>query len=306
METRQDFYVGLLIVATIALVVGALIATSGWGERRYDLYLRVASADGISLGTRVIVQGLDVGRVTSISPRVDSITRRISFVARLSVKERFEDGASLQLPVGTRAELVQASQISPAVDIRLILPDTMGRLRASIEAGDTLDSRRRGSALEAFAEVADELSQRVQEMVRTATQTLVRVQSTLHDVTPELERTLAGVAATMGRVDSVVDGFARRGVSDSIAVAVASTNRLLLRLDSLAGEARSLTTENRGDLRETVTNLTDVSRRLNHFVDQMSRRPYRMLTGVKPPPRDSGPPAASDTLRATGGVSAKP
>lgn len=297
METRQDFYVGLLIIATIALVVGALIATSGWGERRYDLYLRVASADGISPGTRVIVQGLDVGRVTSISPRVDSISRRIAFLARLSVKERFDDGSSLQLPVGTRAELVQASQISPAVDIRLLLPDTVGRLRAYIEAGDTLDSRRRGSALEAFAEVADELSQRVQEMVRTATQTLVRVQGALTDVTPDIERTLAGVSATMQRVDSLVDGFARRGVSDSVAAAVATTNRLLLRLDSL-------TLENRGGLHETIANLTDASRRLNHFVDQMSRRPYRVLTGVKPLTRDSIP--LPDTTRTGGRVSAKP
>jgi len=78
-ETRQDFYVGLLIVVTIALVIGALIATSGWGERRYDLYVRVASADGISQGSAVVIEGLDVGQVTSISPRVDSATRRISF-----------------------------------------------------------------------------------------------------------------------------------------------------------------------------------------------------------------------------------
>lgn len=298
METRQDFYVGLLIVVTIALVVGALIATSGWGERRYDLYLRVASADGISQGTPVLIQGLDVGEVTSISPRVDSATRRVSFVARLSVKERFEDGSSLQLPVGTRAELVQASQISSAIAIRLVLPDTVGTRRGTLHAGDTLDSRRRGSALEAFAEVADELSQRVQEMVRTATQTLVHVQSTLRDVTPEVERTLGGVASTMGRLDSLVDRFARRGFADSVTAAVANTNRLLLRLDSLAGEARVFTAENRGDLRETVTNLTEVSRQLNHFVDQMSRRPYRALTGVKPLPRDT---VRRDTTRLSEG-----
>ena len=298
METRQDFYVGLLLVAAIALVVGALIATSGWGERRYDLYVRVASADGISQGTSVLIQGLDVGQVTSISPRVDSATRRIAFVARLSVKERFEDGSSLQLPVGTRAELVQASQISSAVAIRLILPDTVGARGIYLHAGDTLDSRRRGSALEAFAEVADELSQRVQEMVRTATQTLVRVQSTLRDVTPDVQRTLDGIAATMGRVDSVVERLARRGLADSVAAAVASTNRLLLRLDTLAGEARSFTMENRGPLRETVTNLTEVSRQLNHFVEQMSRRPFRALTGVKPLPRDS---ARRDTVRGSGG-----
>jgi len=286
-ETRQDFYVGLLIVASIALIVGALIATSGWGERRYDLYIRVASADGIAQGTPVFIQGLNVGQVTSISPRVDTATRRISFLAKLSVKERFDDGSSLQLPIGTRAELVQASQISSAVAVRLILPDTVSPRVTYLHAGDTLDSRRRGSAIEAFAEVADELSQRVQEMVRTATQTLVRVQSTLQDVTPEVSRTLTGVATTMGRLDSLVERMARRGLADSVATAVASTSKLLLRLDSLAGEARSLTIENRSDLRETVTNLTEASRQLNHFVDQMSRRPLRALTGVKPLPRDT-------------------
>lgn len=284
METRQDFYVGLFLVAAIALVIGALIATSGWGERRYELFVRVASADGISRGTAVVIEGLDVGQVTSISPRVDSATRRVSFVARLSVKERFEDGSRLQLPIGTRAELVQASQISPAVAIRLMLPDTIRAHRVYLRAGDTLDSRRKGNALEAVAEVADQLSQRVQEMVRTATQTLVRVQSTLRDVTPEVEHTLSGVASTMGRLDSIVDRMAQRGLSDSITVAVANTNRLLLRLDSLAREAHSLAAENRADLRTTVANLSEASRQLNNFVEQMSRRPFRALTGVKPLP----------------------
>lgn len=289
-ETRQDFYVGLLIVATIAIVIGALIATSGWGERRYDLYVRVTSADGISQGTAVVIEGLDVGQVTGISPRVDSVTRRISFVAKLSLKERFQDGSILQLPVGTRAELVQASQISAAVAIRLILPDTV-RVRVYLQAGDTLNSRRRGSALDAVAEVADELSQRVQEMVRTATQTLVRVQSTLRDVTPDVERSLRSVATTMGRLDSIVSRFGQQGLADSIASAVVNTNRLVLRLDSLAHDAHLMTTENRGDVRVAVANLTEAARQLNNFVEQMSRRPYRALTGVKPLPpaiRDSG------------------
>ena len=289
MESRQDFYVGVLIVATIAVVIGALIATSGWGERRYDLYVRIASADGISQGTAVVIEGLDVGQVTSISPRVDSLTRRVSFVARLSLKERFEDGSILQLPTGTRAELVQASQISPAVAIRLILPDTV-RARGYLQAGDTLNSRRRGSALDAVAEVADELSQRVQDLVRTATQTLTRVQATLRDVTPDVERSLRGVATTMGRVDAIVSRFGQQGLADSIATAVANTNRLLLRLDTLAHDAHLLTTENRGDVRLAVANLSEAARQLNNFVDQMSRRPYRALTGVKPlpPNRDSG------------------
>jgi len=285
-ETRQDFYVGLLIVVAIALVVGALIATSGWGERRYDVYLRVANAEGISPDTKALVQGLEVGRVRSISPTVDSTSGTISFVARLSVAEKFADGSSLRLPRGTRAEVDASTPLAPA-HINLLLPDTVGARRLFVEPGDTIRMSRRGSAMEKMAEVADELSQRVQEMVRQATQTLARVQSTIRDVAPNIESTLASVATAMGRVDSLVERMHRAGLSDSIAAVVAGTNRLLVRLDSLAGEARALTTENRADLRATVVNLTEASRQLNHFVDQMSRRPYRALTGVKPLPRDS-------------------
>ena len=44
METgRQDVVIGLLIVSTIAVVIGALIATSGWGEHRYQIFMRAAS-----------------------------------------------------------------------------------------------------------------------------------------------------------------------------------------------------------------------------------------------------------------------
>jgi len=293
-ETRQDFYVGLLIVGAIALVVGALIATSGWGERRYDLFLRVASADGLSQDTKVSVQGLAVGRVASVSPRVDSVTRRISFLAQMSIKERFSDGSSLRLPIGTRAEIVQPSQISPAMEVQLILPDTLGRARVYLDAGDTIDSRRKGGAFEAFAQVASDISDDLKDALRQTTRTLVRVQSTvteaektLRAVTPNVEHTLGSVATTMGRVDSLIERLHRGGFADSIAATIAGTNRLLVRLDSLARDAAALTTENRADLRSTVMNLTEASRQLNHFVDQMTRRPYRALTGVKPLPRDS-------------------
>src|SRR6185503_13095741 len=109
METRQDFIVGITVVAAVGIVIGAFIATSGLGERRYDVFVRVASAEGISADTRVILLGLPVGRVKSVSPRVDSVSRAVSFVARLSIAEKFADGSRLQLPVGTRAELVQGS-----------------------------------------------------------------------------------------------------------------------------------------------------------------------------------------------------
>lgn len=44
-----------------------------------------------------------------------------------------------------------------------------------------------------------------------------------------------------------------------------------------------------------------VSRQLDHFVEEMSRRPYRLLTGVRPIPGDSAPPPTrADTAAGTG------
>ncbi|MBI1967573.1 MAG: hypothetical protein HYS40_06255 [Gemmatimonadetes bacterium] len=289
METRQDFVVGVLIVAAIAIVVGALIATSGWGERRYDLYLRIGSAEGISVDTRVIVQGLEVGRVRSISPRVDSMTRVISFVARLSIAERFADGSSLKLPVGSRGELVQVSQISPAVEVRLVPPDTLATGRLVLEAGDTINSVRKGSALEALTDVAGEMSREVRAVLRQAHRTLERVQGTLRNVDqtvtalrPDVNRALEYVVSTMGRVDSLVGRVQGTALPDSLSAAVAHSNQLLLRLDSLTTVANALATENQAAINGTVANLFQISRQLNHFVEEMSKRPYRLLTGVKP------------------------
>jgi ABC-type transporter Mla subunit MlaD len=296
METRRDFIVGITVVAAVGIVIGAFIATSGLGERRYDVFLRVASAEGISADTRVILLGLPVGRVKSVSPRVDSMSRAVSFVARLSIAERFADGSRLQLPVGTRAELVQVSQISPAVEVRLLLPDTVGRLNAVLAAGDTMSAARRGSALEALTRVADELSTQVREVLQQTHRTLVRVQGTLGQMdqtvrraAPDVDTALANIATTMERVNGLVGRLEKQALPDSLGVALGRTNRLLLRLDSLAGTATALTVEHRARIDETVTNLNLLSRQMNHFAEEITRRPYRLVTGVKPFVPDSTP-----------------
>ena len=199
MDNRQDFVVGLILVVAVGVLLGTLLATSGFGERRYDLYLRTTSAEGVSVDTRVILQGLQVGRITRIAPRVDSASRRVTFIARLSVLERFADGSALRLPVGTRAELVPVSQISSNKDVWLLLPDTVGRLGAMLDAGDTITAALRGSPLDAVSRVAEDLSQELKRVLARTAETLDRMQTTLAQVdravgemTPEVVTTVRG------------------------------------------------------------------------------------------------------------------
>jgi len=299
-QTRQDFVVGLVIVVAVGILLGTLIATSGWGEKRYDLYLRVASAEGLTGDSRVILQGLEVGRVHSISPRVDSLSRQVAFLAQLSVRERFPDGAEMRLPAGTRAELVQTSQISTGVDVLLVFPETVGQLTETLEAGDTIESSRRGSALETITAVAGDLSNEVKQVLQQTTRTLVKLQGTLANVDttvdallPDVRATVTSVAGTMHRVEALLADVQENALPDSITATLASANRLVQRLDSLTVDAETLVAENRAAVSEAMVNLTLASRQLNHFLDAASRRPYRLLTGVTPLPRDT----AADTTK---------
>jgi ABC-type transporter Mla subunit MlaD len=292
-STRQDFIVGLFIVGTIAIVVGALLATSGLLERRYDLYLRARSAEGLTADSKVILQGLAVGRVVDVAPQVDSNTRGISFVARLSLIERFPRGASLRLPLGTTAQLVPASQISPAVSVVLVLPDSTHPTRNLLTAGDTIDAERKATVLDQVAEVAQQVSKELQEVLhrthetlRGVDQMLAQANGVIRDVRPSVESTLVSVSATMGHVNTLVQRL-DPGLADSVSTALALSTRVLLRLDSLAAQASEITAENRADVRTAVENLTVLTHQLNHLTEEVSRRPYRLLTGVKPLPTDS-------------------
>jgi paraquat-inducible protein B len=296
---RQDFTVGLVIVAAIAVVVGALLATSHWGERRYDLYLRTASAEGLTTDSRVYLQGLEVGRVTRVSPRVDSTTRTISFLAKLSMIERFAGGADLRLPWGTRGQLEPASQISSSVLIRIVLPDSGTRSARLLVEGDTIASDRKVPVLEQVAQVAQSLSRQVEDVLHSTHQSLEHVDAILaqtngliKDVKPNVQATLADVSATMGRVNKLVQRL-DPGLADSVAGALALSNRVLLRVDSLAAQASQITAENRQDIRTAVGNLTALTKQLNHLTEEVSRRPYRLLTGVKPLAPDTVRPAAA-------------
>jgi len=101
----------------------------------------------------------------------------------------------------------------------------------------------------------------------------------------------------MERLNGIIARVDKAGFPDSLSATLATSHRALQRLDSLTGTAQVLTTENRRDLREAITNLTQLSRQLNHFVDEMSRRPYRLLTGVKPLPEPRDTSRRTDPVR---------
>jgi hypothetical protein len=98
----------------------------------------------------------------------------------------------------------------------------------------------------------------------------------MSNVLAQLRPTLARADTMMGSVSGTMDGL-----RDSISGTLSQTHSLLSHLDSLTLTASAIAGENRSVFRSTAENLYVISAKLEHFMDQVSRRPLRMLTGVR-------------------------
>ncbi len=272
---------------------GTLVITSGLLHRRYDVYMRTASAQDLTQDTRVLLQGLAVGRVRQVNPLQDSAGGSLTFVARLSIDAEFPNGSPVTIPRGTRAVIEQLNPIAAPV-IQLMVPD--GGARAAVDPGDTILSERRQGAVDALGRIASDLSDELRKTIQD-TRTLVRqttraaqeVEHLVSTSTPRVEDVLGQLSTSLERTDKMLADLSPRvgPLTDSLSAVLADTRETLRQVSSLAKTADAMAGENRVAIRETVQHLHNSAVLLEHFADQVSRRPTRLLTGVQPPPLDS-------------------
>ncbi len=77
---------------------------------------------------------------------------------------------------------------------------------------------------------------------------------------------------------------------DSLTVTLAQARELMSTLDTLAIDASTMLAENRDIVRQLLEHLTSTTLVLENFTRQVTRRPLRLLTGVKPPAVDTTGP----------------
>ena len=271
--------------------------TSGVLEGRYDVYMHADQADGLTRDTRVMLQGLEIGRVREVTPQLDTASNQLSFVATLSIRERFADGTRLSLPRATRALITQPSLVG-AIVVELQMPPSAGP-GITLEPGDTIRSERVATMIDAFGKIAAELSEDVAA-------TLVETRSLLTETTLALGETRTVIAATTPKVTRVLDRLAESldradhmlatiepqigPLADSVMGTLGSTRALLSDFQELVNTTSDMATENRTVIAEIMQSLERSADILAHFADQISRRPLRFFTGVTPPDTSDGRP----------------
>jgi ABC-type transporter Mla subunit MlaD len=290
--------VGLFVLTALGLIVGTLIVTSGLGDVRYDIYFRTESAQDLTRDTRVLLQGLEIGRVQQLNPVRGGGAGTLSFVGRLSINENFPDGTPVVLPAGSKALIAQTSSnpISATV-VQIMTPRTPRGSLVALQPGDTIDSERRSGTMDQLGTVVEQLSVEVQVALKETRRLLsgtnravARTDSMLATTAPLIQQVLTDLAGTLERTDRMLATLEPRlpALSDSINATLSDTRQLLTRLDGVAQNANTLATENRTSIRETLEHLRRSSILMDHFIQQVSRRPMRMLTGVRPQADSNG------------------
>ncbi len=291
---RSDLFVGLFLVATAALVVVALITTSGWGVDRYDVFVRTDNAQDIAVDTKIYLQGLEVGRVAAISPRPVGQAGRLEFILRAQLVDRFPDGTPLRLPLSTTAEVT--SGLLGGSQLQL---DVHAGSGGTLAPGDTIGMQRGVSPLEAFGALAKDLKGSIEHVLASATGTMdmVRVladslrlatgtaRRLLIATQPGAEKMLAGVSANLDRLQSMLDSTnTRTGLTFRQVDATLAQSRVLLgSVDSLTRVLTAMGTENRPEISRILVNFRNISAELGYVLEQISRRPLRLISGVRIP-----------------------
>jgi ABC-type transporter Mla subunit MlaD len=302
LRTRSaDALIGLLVLGAVAVALIAIVLTRGWTERRVTIYMRSPSVQDLKQDTPVFLQGLNIGEVSAISPMGDSLAMGApEFLVALRLRERFANGVPIRLPLGTSAEIVSTGLIGSA-SIALVVPKN--DIISILVEGDTIRGALTQGWTDVLKEVADTLRTQVSSILRDTRHllaTLDRTAATAHAemaaTAPDLRATLASARQVLDRLEPMIDqarttmALADTSVTtlqDSLSLLLSDTRRLVNHADTLTVDVTQTTRALTPDVRQTLRNIHDLSTKLEYFMDQISRRPHRLLTGVRPLPSDT-------------------
>lgn len=295
---NTDLRVGLMVVG--ALVVGVLtfIWVGRLGKRNVaPLYTDVTDVQGIGPESPVFLNGFNVGRVSDVKPHVDE-SGQLLFRVRMNILWRLENKSPMPLNEGLRARVVP-----PALDIGrgsivLEVPKTMGT--APLRQGAVIPSVQVGGTTNRMQLVVDsvgrdlrlviaqvgQLVKSLETTVTSATATMKTANATLASVNSEVPALMSGVRANLASADSLIRGL--QTVTPATVATLDSVRGLLGDSRMAIARATKFLDENEPQLTSTIANLDQASAVLNNMLKEVSRRPLKAITGVKPPELGNG------------------
>ncbi len=303
-----DLRVGLMVVGAVLLGALTFVWVGRLGKRNVGpLYTDVTDVQGIGPESPVFLNGYNIGRVSDVRPHTDS-AGQLLFRVRMNIVWRLENSA-LPLTEGLRARVVP-----PALDIGrgsivLEVPKTHGGVALnpgavvpSVQIGGTTNRMQLvvdsvGRDLRIVIAQVGTLVKGLEATVVSATATMKTANATLASVNEQVPAIMSGVRTNLASADSLIQGL--RTVTPATVATLDSVQRLLG--DSRIAIARVSTflDANEPQLTSTIANLDMASAVLSNMLKEVSRRPLKAITGVKPPEPGNGEVRQAGATKAT-------
>ena len=288
-----DLRVGLMVIG--ALLVG--VASFLWVGQSFrrnvaPLYTDVADVQGIGAESQVFLNGFNVGRVREVRPHIGS-DGALLFRVRMDIMWALDDNARMPLKKGMHARIVP-----PALDIgrgSIVLESSAQLANEELKPGDVIPSVQVGGTTNRMQLVVDsvgrdlrlvigqvdKLVQSLSVTVASATTTMKNANAMMASVNSEVPGIMRGVKSNLASADSLMKSL---NAMTPATVATLDSVRALLG-DSRGAIARATTflDANEPQIASTIENLDQASAVLNNLLKEVSRRPIKALTGVKPP-----------------------
>lgn len=286
-----DVRTGVLVLGAFVLIVAGVI----WGNSTKvqdlaPLYAEFPTLTGVSTETPVMMNGYKVGHVAEIAPVTDS-SGTLRFRVKMLVQWH-PGGGAIPYRRGMRVRL-----IPPPIEV---LGTAIIRLEPAVGGGVALPPGAMvpmipyASPLEGAQARVDSLAVEMSKTLSDTRRLLNVLVKTASAATGAATAT-AGVANTAAEQLNVLAGDTRlrlatadslmrdvrtltptaKATADSLQALLGDSRKAVARLTKLADA-------NEPQLQHTLASLDTSSALLQHFMRQVSARPLRVITGVKP------------------------
>lgn len=297
---NTDLRVGLMVFGGLLLGVASFVWVGRLGRQNMGpLYTDVTDVQGIGSESPVFLNGFNVGRVSEVRPHVGP-QGQLLFRVRMNVLWRLDDDSRMPLNKGLRARVVP-----PALDIGrgsivLEMPTNgvhgthsvkvalkPGAVVPSVQVGGTTNRMQLvvdsvGRDLRLVMAQVTQLVKSLEVTVASATTTMRTANGMLASVNNEMPGIMTGVRTNLASADSLIKSL--HTVTPATVATLDSVRALLGDSRVAISRATQFLDANEPQIASTLANLDQASAVLNNMITEVSRRPLKALTGVKPPP----------------------
>ena len=308
---NTDLRVGLMVLGALLIgLVSFLWVGRSFGRNVAPLYTDVADVQGIGAESQVVLNGFNVGRVREVRPRIGS-DGALLFRVRMDIIWALDGNARIPLKKGMHARIVP-----PALDIgrgTIVLESSAQLANEELKPGDVIPSVKVGGTTNRMQLVVDsvgrdlrlviaqvdKLVQSLGVTVASASATMKSANDMLAAVNGEVPGIMKGVKANLASADSLMKSL--NAMTPATVATLDSVRALLGDSRSAIARATAFLDNNEPQLASTIQNLDQASAVLNNLLKEVSRRPIKALTGVKPPDLTS-----NGDVRQAGATNGKP